>query len=85
MENKKTQQLPISTNSTSTLLKQDKKKPDKPPTLLSISPSYVVMHHPTLHTSIECCNFYDHPFLTVNMFHIIYKQTKFPTQPHKSP
>ncbi len=58
------------------------KKTNKPPTLLSNSPSYAIMHRPTFHTSIECCCFLSHPLLVVDLFHIIHKQTKFPTQSH---
>ncbi len=32
---------------------------------------------------LNVCNILGHPLLVVDMFHIMYKQTKFPTQTHK--
>jgi hypothetical protein len=74
VEIKETQQLQISTSSNSTLMKHDQEKLNKLAALLSISPSFAVMHHPTFHTSIECCSFLNHPFLVIDLVHIIYKQ-----------
>jgi hypothetical protein len=74
VEIKETQQLQISTSSNSTLMKHDQEKLDKLGALLSISPSFAIMHRFILHTSIECCSFLNHPFLVVDLFHIIYKQ-----------
>jgi hypothetical protein len=45
----------------------------------------IFRYGPKYETSIQCCSFLNHPLLVVDLFHIIHKQTKLPTQVHKSP
>ncbi len=76
------QQLQISISSTYHPLKIDLKK-KKDLLRIVIKFSYHAFHRPTIHNSIQCRNFLNHPLFVVDLFHIIHKQTKLPTHAHK--
>jgi hypothetical protein len=77
--------LPISTSSHLYSSTTKSTKPiDLPPFALELL--FLCCHALSYSPSpLTVCSILGHPLLVVNLFHIIYNQTKFPTQAHKSP